>query len=247
MDYQLTLQYIYNLYYWVGNVGSLSWFATVYLEKHTGFTGAYGLTLGFITIAMVLLVCGKHWYIKAPLEENVIPQATKILSCVCRSGFKTKNAYPAYQHENCHKKVSWNAKLVDELALGLRACRVLVAFVVFYICFDQMQNNLISQAGRMETNGTPNDLPSSMNQLGCIVLGPLIQEVFYPFLHRQRIYLGPILRITIGFLFMALSMLYATVVQYMIYQSSSCYHHLETCNPTGSANHPDIDSAKPNV
>jgi hypothetical protein len=47
-----------------------------------------------------------------------------------------------------------------------------IAFVMFYICFDQMQNNLISQAAQMEASGTPNDLLPAMNQVGCIVLGP---------------------------------------------------------------------------
>jgi dipeptide/tripeptide permease len=74
-----------------------------------------------------------------------------------------------------------------------------IAFVMFYICFDQMQNNLISQAAQMEASGTPNDLLPAMNQVGCIVLGPLIQGWVYPLLHRRQIYLKPIMRITIGF------------------------------------------------
>ncbi|KAJ4332563.1 peptide transporter ptr2 [Ascochyta clinopodiicola] len=100
---------------------------------------------------------------------------------------------------------------------------------MFYVCFDQMQNNLISQAGQMQTNGTPNDLLPAMNQVGCIVLGPLIQEVLYPFLHRRRIYPTPVSRITIGFAFVTLSMLYATVVQLFIYRSPPCYDQPGSC------------------
>ncbi|RMZ71907.1 oligopeptide transporter [Pyrenophora seminiperda CCB06] len=100
---------------------------------------------------------------------------------------------------------------------------------MFYICFDQMQNNLISQAGQMQTNGTPNDLLPAMNQVGCIVLGPLIQEVFYPFLHRRRIYPTAVSRITVGFAFVTLSMLYATVVQLFIYRSPPCYDEPGSC------------------
>lgn len=61
-DYQLTLQYIYNLYFWVGNVGSLSCFATVYLEKERGFAEAYGLCLGCMIIAMLMLALGRPCY-----------------------------------------------------------------------------------------------------------------------------------------------------------------------------------------
>lgn len=104
-----------------------------------------------------------------------------------------------------------------------------LVFVTFYICFDQMQNNLISQAGQMETNGTPNDLLPAMNQVGCIVLGPLIQEGLYPFLHRRRVYPTPVSRITIGFAFVTLSMLYAAVVQLLIYRSPPCYDRPGSC------------------
>jgi POT family proton-dependent oligopeptide transporter len=100
---------------------------------------------------------------------------------------------------------------------------------MFYVCFDQMQNNLISQAGQMETRGTPNDLLPAMNQVGCILLGPLIQEVLYPLLHRRRVYPTPITRITIGFTFVTLAMMYATVVQTLIYKSPPCYNQPRKC------------------
>ena len=218
-DRQLTLQYIYNLYFWVGNLGSLSWFVTVYLELHTGFTSAYALCLGFMVVAGIMIVAGQRWYIKTPHEGNVLPAATRIIICACRHGFKMAHAQPEYQLEHRQHTVSWSSQLVNEVTRGLQACRVLIAFVVFYVCFDQMQNNLISQAAEMETHGTPNDLVPAMNQVGCIVFAPLIQEVLYPFLHRRRIYLRPVTRITVGFCFIASSMLYATVIQHFIYSS----------------------------
>lgn len=92
-----------------------------------------------------------------------------------------------------------------------------------------MQNNLISQAGQMNTGGTPNDLLPAMNSIGCIIFGPLIQEVLYPLLHRRRIYPTPITRITIGFAFVTLSMLYATIVQVLIYRSPPCYDRPSSC------------------
>ncbi|KAH9876378.1 hypothetical protein J1614_003902, partial [Plenodomus biglobosus] len=184
-DRQLTLQYIYNLYFW---------FATVYLELHSGFTLAYALCLGFITIAAVLLAARKRW----PCEGNVLPAAASIITCAFQHSLKMAHAQPQYQ---------------------LEPCRVLIAFVVFYVCFNQMQNNLILQAVEMETHSTPNDLILAMNQVSYIIFAPLIQEVLYPFLYRRRIYLRLVTRISIGFSFVAASMLYATVIQHFIYSS----------------------------
>ncbi|KAH3938548.1 hypothetical protein HBH98_247200 [Parastagonospora nodorum] len=139
---------------------------------------------------------------------------------------------PSYQLVYRRKTVSWSGQLVGELKQCVQACRVLFTFVMFYLCFDQMQNNLVSQAGQMETNGTPNNVLPAMNQVGCIVLGPIIQELLYPFLHRRRIYLAPMTRITVGFAFVTLSMLYTTIVQPLIYTSPPCYDQRGSCGPS---------------
>ncbi|KAF2278031.1 PTR2-domain-containing protein [Westerdykella ornata] len=229
-DRSLTVQYIYNLYYWVGNVGSLSWFATTTLEKYYSFTVAYSVTFGSMVIAMVMLFMGSKWYAQAPHEGNVLPSAVRILVCASRNGFKMSRAYPEYQLEERGKSVTWDNQLVDELCRGLRACRVLIAFVVFYVCFDQMQNNLISQANQMKTNGIPNDMMPAMNQVACIILGPIIQYGLYPYLNRRKIPFRPIARITVGFLFIALSMLYSMTVQHLVYSAPPCYTHPGKCD-----------------
>jgi POT family proton-dependent oligopeptide transporter len=46
----------------VGNVGSLSWFATTFLEQHYSFTIAYSITLASMVVAMLMLFFGAKWY-----------------------------------------------------------------------------------------------------------------------------------------------------------------------------------------
>ena len=237
VDYELTLQYIYNLYFWIGNVGSLSWFGTVFLEKHYGFAPAYGLTLGLMLFALIVLVFGKRCYATSSREDVLsVPQATKIITCAVKHGFKMRRATPEYQLEHGHRVVPWSEHMVDELTRGLRGCRVLLSFVTFYVCFDQMQNNLISQTGTMNTRGTPNDVLPAFNQVGCIVMGPLIQLGLYPLLQRRRVYVGPIMRIAIGFGFVALSMLYAALVQYAIYKAPPCHANPSDCSKLTTGN-----------
>jgi POT family proton-dependent oligopeptide transporter len=62
IDSDITLQYIYNLYFWIGNVGALSAFPCVYIEKHHGFASAYALGLGCIVIALLMLVFGRKLF-----------------------------------------------------------------------------------------------------------------------------------------------------------------------------------------
>lgn len=63
----------------VGNVGSLSWFATVYIETHISFTAAYGLTLGFMVIAFVMLVGGRQYYSAGFLRSWILISLADVL------------------------------------------------------------------------------------------------------------------------------------------------------------------------
>lgn len=229
-DRALTIEYIYSLNYWLGNVGSLSVFVVVALEDHVSFTAAYGLCFGFIFIALLTLVAGRSYFLRVPPESKVFTQASRILFCASRNGFRLARAEPSYQLEHRRKVVSWSGQSVRELRRALQGCRVLLAFIAFYICFDQMQNNLISQSAQMETGGTPNDLLPAMNQVGCILFTPFIQHVVYPMLHKRHIYLKPITRIVIGFGFVVSSMAYAAIVQNVIYASGPCYDHPRACS-----------------
>jgi hypothetical protein len=92
-----------------------------------------------------------------------------------------------------------------------------------------MQNNLISQAANMEAHVIPNDVMPALNQVACIIFGPLIQSVLYPFLQRHNISFRPMVKITVGFTFIALSMLYTTILQQLIYTAGPCYKHPKFC------------------
>lgn len=238
-DRLLTLQYIHNLYYWVGNIGSLSWFATTYIEHYCSFTVAYTVTFVSVCITCGLLFLARSLFVKHPPTGNVLPKATHVLVCAARSGFRMRNAEPIHQQERRGRPVPWTAAFVQELSLGLLACRVLIAFVVFYVCFDQMQNNLISQAKQMQTHGIPNDLLPALNQVACIVIGPIIQHGLYAWLNNRNIRFGAIARITVGFVFIALSMVYATITQHLIYNSAPCYNSPGKCHAINGVQQPN--------
>ncbi|KAE8829323.1 hypothetical protein HRS9122_09138 [Pyrenophora teres f. teres] len=243
IDSERTLKFIYNLYFWVGNVGSLSAFPTVYIEKQYGFFPAYALGLGCICVAFLTLVCGRKYFLIPPPEAgDVTIPAAKVITCAMRHGFRMDRADPEYQLEKHGKTVPWTSQFVNEIARVLGACRVFLAFVVFYICFDQMQNNLISQASTMKTGNTPNDILPGMNQVGCILFSPFVEYILDPILARRRIYLRPVTRIAIGFSFVTLAMLYAAVLQHFIYKSAPCFD-----NPSGCGDYQSTAQTRPDV
>jgi len=96
------------------------------------------------------------------------------------------------------------------------------SFVIFYLCFNQIYNNLVSQAGQMNLHHIPNDAIQAMNGIACVLLGPLIQSI-YPLLAKYKIPFGPIARITVAYLTMGIAMGYAALAQQLIYNTGPCY------------------------
>ena len=87
----------------------------------------------------------------------------------------------------------------------------------------------ISTAATMQLHGVPNDLIWNLDGITIIVFIPILDRLVYPFLRKIGIPFRPITRITMGFMFAALSMAYAAVVQHLIYTSPPCYTEPMAC------------------
>lgn len=74
----------------------------------------------------------------------------------------------------------------------------------------------------MELNGVPNDLIQNLNPISIVILIPILDRFVYPGLRRLGFNFTPLKRMASGFLFSALSMIAAAVMQYYIYKMSPC-------------------------
>lgn len=147
----------------------------------------------------------------------------------CRSGFRLSAAEPEFQATHHSRIVPWTGAFVGEIRRGLKACRIIACFVVFWLCYNQTSNNFVSQAGQMEQNGISNDTIQALNPIACIIMGPLIQGIF-PRLRRRGFTCGPIMRMTLGFFFVAAGLAYAAGLQSLIYSRPPCFDHPLECS-----------------
>lgn len=92
-----------------------------------------------------------------------------------------------------------------------------------------MSNNLIAQAGTMQTHGLPNDIMFNVNAISVMALLPLIQGIVYPFLAKHSIPFPPLYRVVLGLFFAAGAIAYTTGVQSLIYNSSPCGKFAANC------------------
>lgn len=86
----------------------------------------------------------------------------------------------------------------------------------------------------MQLHGVPNDVLSNLNPFALLIFIPLNDFFIYPALRKAGIRFTPIKKITAGFFVGCAAMIWATVVQYYIYQKSECGKHAsgEDCDPS---------------
>lgn len=82
----------------------------------------------------------------------------------------------------------------------------------------------------MQLHGIPNDFMQNIDPLTIIFLIPIFDRLLYPGLRKIGIPFRPITRITWGFVFGALAMAYAAIVQHLIYSSPPCYNAPLACD-----------------
>jgi POT family proton-dependent oligopeptide transporter len=97
----------------------------------------------------------------------------------------------------------------------------------------------IFSAGTMQLHGIPNDIMQNIDPLTIIIFIPIMDSLVYPFLRKINIPFKPVTRITFGFIFAAMAMAYAAIVQHLIYNAPPCYKTPSdpSCDPQGLGNH----------
>ncbi|KAJ5503823.1 Proton-dependent oligopeptide transporter family [Penicillium fimorum] len=227
---ELTITYIYNVFYWAINVVGFMADATPLLERYVGFWLAYLVPCCAMWLALIPILFGGKYFVRDTPTSNIMPQVCASLKCGIAGGFKMDAAKPDAQLHQHGRQVSWTDSFIEEIKRSLLTCRVLILFPIHWLCYNQTFNNLISQAGQMVTYGIPNDMMKIAGAISGIIIAPIIQKGLYPYLTKKRVSFGPIARMTVGFFFLTLSMVYTTVIQKLIYQTGPCYDTPLVCD-----------------
>ncbi|KAJ5109478.1 hypothetical protein N7456_006153 [Penicillium angulare] len=224
IDPALTIQRIYMIFYGCINVGSLSLLATPYMEKYIGFWSGYLLCLCMFAVGTSVLLLGRKFYIVRPPQGSIITDAFKALwmMIVNRNMDAPK---PSWQRENRDENavLPWDDHFIDELKRALVACRVFAFYPIYWVVYGQFSSNFVTQAGQMTGHGIPNDLMQNFDPISIIVFIPLLETLVYPLMRRLKIPFRPITRIALGFVVASLAMMYAAIVQHLIYSAGPCY------------------------
>ncbi|QKX64545.1 uncharacterized protein TRUGW13939_11720 [Talaromyces rugulosus] len=223
LDPAVTVQRIYMIFYGCINVGSLSLLATPYMERDIGFWSAFLLCLCMFLVGTGALVLGRKYYVVRPPQGQVITDAFRCMGLMIKH-FNMDAAKPTWQAENGYNSVSrWDDHFVDEVKRAIIACKVFAFYPIYWVVYNQFSNNFVTQAGQMEAHGIPNDLMQNFDPISIIVFLPILELAIYPVMRKLHIPFKPITRIAVGFCVASLAMVYAAIVQHLIYAAGPCY------------------------
>ncbi|KAJ4109077.1 hypothetical protein NW765_003956 [Fusarium oxysporum] len=162
----------------------------------------------------------KTWFLAQKGCWSINPVAT--WKNLHKDDFWEKVKPSNFSHETRPKWMTFDDAWVDELSRGFNACAVFCWYPIFWLCYNQINNNLISQAAVMQRHGVPNDILSNLNPFALLIFIPLNDFFIYPALRKAGFRFTPIKKITAGFFTGAAAMIWAAVVQHYIYQKSEC-------------------------
>ncbi|MCJ1308534.1 hypothetical protein MMC25_002187 [Agyrium rufum] len=238
-DPAITSSRVYHYFYLFINIGALvGQIGMVYAEKYVGFWLSYLLpTLIFLTCPLVLWY-GNSRYKKSPPQGSVFSKAFHILFHASKGrwsinpiktwklhsdGTFWENAKPS--RIPVGQRPSWmtfDDQWVDEVSRGFAACSVFLYLPLYWLTYNQLNNNLTSQAAVMSLHGLPNDIVNNLDPLTLVILIPIFDVFIYPGLRKYKINFSPVKKIACGFFLGSAAMVWAAVIQAYIYKDSEC-------------------------
>jgi POT family proton-dependent oligopeptide transporter len=258
VDPALTTSSIYMYFYLFINIGALvGQIAMTYAEKYVGFWLAYTLPTIVFLLCPIVLWAGRNRYVRSPPSgHSVLGSSLRILR-YCMRGRWSWNVVRMYREVKKgdefwdrakpsvveakggerEKWMTYDDLWVDEVKRGFMACKVFCWFPIYWLTYNQINNNLVSQAATLTTNGVPNDVLSNLDPLALIIFIPLCDLIVYPLLRRFHIPFTPIKKIAFGFFTGSAAMIWAAIVQVYIYRTNPCHYQAGTCkipDPSGS-------------
>ncbi|KAF9004369.1 POT family-domain-containing protein [Cyathus striatus] len=224
VDPSLTVSRVYMYFYLFINIGALvGQIGMTYSEKFVGFWLAYTLPTVVFLLCPFIMWFGRNRYVRSPPTGYVLATAIRLWRFAARGRWSWnpvkcirqltaddfwENAKPSKQVEK-PRWMTFDDNWVDELNRGLKACGVFLWYPIYWLTYNQLNNNLVSQAATMSTHGLPNDI--------------------YPALRRAGVNFSALKRINAGFYTGAMSMIWAAVVQHYIYKTNPCGYAAATC------------------
>lgn len=207
-------------------------------ERYVGFWVAFLIPTCIHCTSLAVLFFCKRIYNLRPPEGSVLGPAVKLLLRgiavnwhanpintikAINNGQFWQNLKPSrYDPATRPAWMTFDDAWVDEVRRGWKACSVFLWLPLYWLTYNQLTNNLTSQAATMSLHGVPNDVIANLDPFALIIFIPICDLFIYPALRKAGYHFTPIKKITAGFACGCFAMIWAAVIQLYIYRTSPC-------------------------
>ncbi|KAK7542729.1 peptide transporter PTR2-A [Phyllosticta citribraziliensis] len=246
VDPAITTARVYNWFYLFINIGSLvGQLSMAYAERYVGFYLSFLIPTVLFCLAIPILYGCRNWYQHTAPQGSVLGLSVRLLWRGTVSKFHWN---PMTFHKRLHDGTFWDDlkpsriapehrpqwmvfddAWVDEVGRGWKACSVFLWYPLYWLTYNQLNNNLTSQASTMALHGVPNDVIANLDPFALIILIPICDGLIYPALRKAGINFTPIKKITAGFFMGSMAMVWSCVLQAYIYKYSECGNNASSC------------------
>ncbi|KAG5339839.1 hypothetical protein C0989_003348 [Termitomyces sp. Mn162] len=220
------------------NNSSISIFSSISVRLsvrlYVGFWLAYTLPTIIFLLCPIALFLGRNRYVRTPPTGSILLTAFRLWRYAAAGRWSLnpvkmyrqltapdfwENAKPSKLTSEKPKWMTFDDQWVDEF---------LETFIAG-LAYNQLNNNLTSQAATMSTHGLPNDVLSNLDPLALVIFIPICDLIIYPALRRGGLNFSALRKITAGFFAGSAAMIWAAVVQHYIYKTNPCHYSAATC------------------
>ncbi|KAJ2599467.1 hypothetical protein GGF39_002221 [Coemansia sp. RSA 1721] len=235
-DSKLTVERGFRYFYWSINVGAfVGQMVCPQVAKNKSYALAFMIPAVVFFAGIVVFVAGSKRYVKKKPQGTVV---LKVWKCM-RYARKHKREGQKHWLDGSLGAADqpWNDEFVIGLQRSLRACKVFLFYPLYWALYNNMSDNFINQGMTMRRpDWLSVDQLNVVNSLVLIIAIPLFDKFVFPLLRRLGFRMGPIARITTGFVIVVLGFVYVTILQKMIYTKGPYMDFTGPDVPEGATN-----------
>ncbi|KAL9940830.1 hypothetical protein V8E36_000318 [Tilletia maclaganii] len=149
-----------------------------FAEKHVGYWLACLLLTVVFALCPFVLCFDRNLYHSTPPQGSVLGASLRLLWSASKGRWSSK---PIRTYRQLTAADFWtNALPSKQVRRGFKACAVFGLYLLYWLCYNHISNNLVSQPATMTLNGVPNEIISNNDPLEILIFMPLMDLVFYP-------------------------------------------------------------------
>ncbi|GAB5592477.1 hypothetical protein Unana1_07377 [Umbelopsis nana] len=172
------------------------------------YWAAYLLPTRMFDMAIVVFIAGNKFYIKPNPTKSILIKVFKVFRfsrkvakrpenkaarSACKYPFDfakqengMKNSALLTQEGLC--QIVWDDTFLEELKTTIMACKIFIPLSLYWVCYSQLSNDLLSQAAQLtRPNGLPNNIMNNFNPIALIIFIPVTDGILFPLLRKYKI------------------------------------------------------------